>query len=258
MLSKVGRLGVAAAMLLSLMAMGAGTAFAATEIDSPGDAALDTTQLNYTGQGTSGGQFNEELCGDSADPGAGGFQNGADANNYILWLFNSNATTTGDTLHVNGNSYAITNHQIVTPAVDLSTVDAYVTFTVTDPGHMVLTISHGCGGGGEEDQPLTPDGWINGPCADPAYYATFDNTSNAVPVKFRFTWYNTHGLNRTTKIVPAGFTFITYQHWAKPGTLLKVGWKDPNTGHWHNLDTVTAAKGHYPPCDPDEGFHGPA
>ena len=251
-------LGLGAAMLLSLSAMTAGTAFAASTINSPGTAGTDTTQLNYTGQGTTGGQFNSELCGDNADPGSGGFQNGADANNYILWIFNSKATTSSEVLHVNGDTYdAAGLHQIVTPAYDLSTIDAYMTFTTSVGGHMVLTISHGCGGG-EQDQQINATGTIGGPCADPAYYAVFDNTGSNVPIRFRMTWFNTHGFNVVSKWVPAGQTYTTFQHWAKPGTVVRISYKDPNTLLWVPIDSLTVVHGVFPACDVQPGFGSPS
>lgn len=259
MKSKLKGLGLGAALLLSLTAMTAGTALAGNAIDSPGKADADTTQLNYTGQGTGGGVISDQECGDKADPGSGGFQNGATADNYILWIYNQGGSSNGDdVLHVNGDTYdASGGHQIVTPGYDVSTMTAYVTFTVNDPGNgsWVLTISHGCFSG--EQNPLPPGGSIQGPCADPAYYAIFDNTTGTgTAIKFRFSWYNTNGYNVVTKVVPDGQMYTTFQHWAKPGTVLKLGYKDPNTGTWINLQKLTAANGSYPACDVTPGFSG--
>lgn len=49
MKSKLKGLGLGAALLLSLTAMSAGTAFADASVDSPGKVQADTTQLNFTG-----------------------------------------------------------------------------------------------------------------------------------------------------------------------------------------------------------------
>ena len=258
--STIRRLGLAGAMVVSLMALAVGPAFADASVDSPGKVQSDTTQLNYTGQGAAGGAFNDEECGDNADFGSGNDLHGATPDNYILWLFNTDGgDTNGDAvLHVNGNTYSEADmHQVVTPAFDLSTIDAFMSFTVasTGSGDWTLVISHGCGGG-EEDQP-PPDGHIGGPCADPAYYGVFDNTAPSVAIKFRFTWWNTHGYNVVKKVVPAGMIYTTFQHWAKPNTPVKVGYKDPNTGVWHNLDTVISVHGSFDPCDVKTGFSSP-
>ena len=132
MKSKLTGLALGAAMLLSVTAMTAGTAFAASAIDSPSKAQADTTQLNYTGQGPTVQTITDQECGDKADPGSGGFQNGATADNYILWLYNQGGSSNGDdVLHVNGDTYdASGGHQIVTPGYDVSAMTAYVTFTV--------------------------------------------------------------------------------------------------------------------------------
>jgi hypothetical protein len=108
-----------------------------------------------------------------------------------------------------------------------------------------------------EDDVIEPDGDILGPCADPAYYAFFDNTASTVALKFKFVWYNNLGKNVITKIVPAGSTYTTWQHWVKPFTEMKVGYKDPNTGIWINLVKETSVKGRYPVCPYSPGFSTP-
>lgn len=105
------------------------------------------------------------------------------------------------------------------------------------------------------DQVIDPTGSLEGPCADPAYYAIFDNTASTVFIKFRFRWYNNHGLNAAVKWVPGGSKFITWQHWAKPGTYASVWWKDPIDGSWHLLDRELVIKGSYPPCEYDPGWY---
>ncbi len=103
-----------------------------------------------------------------------------------------------------------------------------------------------CDEGPVEDIIIDPAGDILGPCADPAYYAIFDNTGSTVPLRFRFTWYNNLGYHVITKWVPAGATFTTWQHWVKPFTEMKVGYKDPVTGFWINLAKETSVKGSLP------------
>jgi hypothetical protein len=260
MKSKWTGLGLGAALLLSLSAMTAGTALAASSVDSPGKVQADTTQLNYTGQGTSNGQLNTEQCGDNADPGAGGWQNGATADDYILWIFDTDGgNTNGDEmLNVNGDTYT-GGHQVVTPSYDLSAITAFMSFTVgsTGSGDWNLVISHGCIKA-HEDQNIAPAATIFGPCADPAYYALFDNSASNVAIKFRMTWFNTHGFNVVSKVVPGGAMYTTFQHWAKPGTMVKVSYKDPNTGLWVNLASLLSVHGSFPACVYTPGWGQPS
>ena len=100
-----------------------------------------------------------------------------------------------------------------------------------------------------EDQVIQPTGEILGPCADPAYYAKYDNSLSTVAIQFRMRWYTTKGLNVAYKTVPAGQIWLTYQHWSKPGTLVRIAYKDPNTNLWVQLDSELAIKGRYPACD---------
>lgn len=108
-----------------------------------------------------------------------------------------------------------------------------------------------------EDDIIDPKGDILGPCADPAYYAIFDNTGSTVAIKFKFIWYNNLGKHVTTKTVPAGSMYTTWQHWVKPFTQMKVGYKDPTTGVWINLVKETSVKGVYPVCPYSPGFSTP-
>jgi len=244
-------------MLLSLAVISSGTAFAASSVDSPGKVQLDTTQLNWTGQGGA-----DNSCGDNADFGTQGQVNGATPDDYLLWIFNTDGgdVAANATLTIDGNTYTSSNgHQFVTPGFDPSTIaDAHTNFVVSDTGNgdWILTISHGCIGT-VEDLPFAPTGSLGGPCADPAYYAIFDNTgtdASFAPVKFRFRWYNNNGLNAVTKLVPGGSMWTTFQHWAKPGTTVSVSYKDPNTGMWVLLEKQTVVKGRFPACDYTPGW----
>jgi len=251
-------------MFLTLAAVGAGTAFADASVDSPGKVQADTTQLNWTGQGTTGGTLDETKCGDSADFGSGGAMNGATADNYLLWIFTTDggSVVADPTLTIDGTTYSGVHptgqYQIVTPGLDPSTItDAHTNFAVADTGNgaWILTISHGCVG--VKDLPFKPTGNLGGPCADPAYYAVFDNTgtdASYAPVKFRMRWYNNHGLNAVTKLVPGGFKWTTYQHWAKPGTIVSVSYKDPTSGAWILLEKQTVVRGSFPVCDVAPGW----
>lgn len=255
------RIGLMLVLLVSMLTIGTGAVFAASSVDSPNPVQSDTTRLNWTGQGTTGGELNNSLCGVNADPGAGGFQNGATADDYLLWIFKTDGGSVSGTptLTVNGTTYDHASYtggvwQIVTPSFDLSSLDAHTNFTVADTGtgKWVLTISHGCLGG-SEDQLIAPTGSIGGPCADPAYFGIFDNTASNVTVKFKFSWYTTTGYHAITRYVPGGYTYTTHIHWAKPGTVVRVGWKDPNTGVWTYVKIV-AVKGSYPDCDASDGY----
>jgi hypothetical protein len=248
---------LAIVLVVFLLVVGPGTAFGATAVDSPGKVQPDTIQLNWTGQGTANGAFDQK-CDNAADPGSGGYQNGADATNYMLWIFNTaNGSVAGNvTLTINGTTYGNNDgHQIVTPAYDPTSITAaHTNFVVasTGKGSWVLTISHGCGGTVEEQ--VDPTGKINGPCADPAYYATMDNARSTMAISFRMRWYNMKGLNGVVISVPAGSIYTTWQHWAKPGTYVSVWYKDPFTLVWKLLDRVLAIQGSYPPCDVQPGF----
>src|SRR3954453_14798226 len=144
-MNRLTRFGLATAMLLSMSVIGSGTVFAASSVDSPGKVQEDTTQLNWTGQGGADGS-----CGAQADFGTQGAVNGATADDYLLWIFNTDGgdTTANATLTVDGNTYTSTNgHQFVTPGFDPSTIaDAHTNFVVAETGNgsWVLTISHGC------------------------------------------------------------------------------------------------------------------
>lgn len=144
-------------------ALTATTAFAATVVTSPGQVQADTTQLNWSGQGTPVTQ----VC-NPGDPGPGGFQNGATAGNYELWIFSTDGGSVSNppTLTINGTTYGNAYKpsgsdsnfgfpgawQIVTPYFDPADItpqsDAFTTFQVnsTGSGKWVLTISHGCNG----------------------------------------------------------------------------------------------------------------
>ncbi len=257
---KKSRFGLAFALLLTLTAVGAGTVFADATHNSGDKVDTDTIRLNWTGNGAPV----DQQCDENADPGHDGYQNGATADNYMLWIFNTDGggTTGPVTLTIDGTTYTDSNdgHQIVTPSYDAATItDAHTNFVVdtTGNGAWILTISHGCGNGTVEVLPFMPTGSIGGPCADPAYYAIFDNSgtdASFAPVKFRMRWYNNHGLNAVTKLVPGGDIYTTYQHWAKPGTYVSVSYKDPSTGAWVLIQKVLVVKGSYPACDYTPGW----
>jgi hypothetical protein len=145
--------------LLSLVLMGGvvGVVLAATAVDSPGKVQADTTTLNWTGQGTPLAQ----LCGDSADPGAGGWPDvGETPTNYLLWIFSTDGGSVSGTptLTIDGTTYTNAYFtggvwQIVTPGPIPSVGGTYASFTVASTGNgaWILTISHGCRGPNEEE-----------------------------------------------------------------------------------------------------------
>jgi MFS family permease len=129
--------------------------------------------------------------------------------------------------------------------------------TVTDPlnnnkilATVVLSSAHAdvecpAGNGG-------PGGGIGGPCADPAYYGIFYNTTSTA-LTFRFQWQNSSGVHTVTKLVPAGATFRTWEHWSKPGTNLSVAYKN-SSGNWVTLASDVSVHGYFPDCIYKHGF----
>ncbi len=99
-----------------------------------------------------------------------------------------------------------------------------------------------------EDDIIDPAADIRGPCADPAYFAVFDNTASTVAITFRFRWYNFNGLNIAKKTVPAGSYFITTQKWVRAYRTMRIGYKDPLTNIWKTLVSEQSGKGRYPAC----------
>jgi hypothetical protein len=153
-----------ALFVTGLVGLGVRTAFAAVSHVSPSGVEADTTTLYWSGQGD---PVNQQ-CGGSADPGAGGYANGATASSYMLWIFTTDGGGVSDipTLTINnvvyGNAFATSTStwQIVTPYINPSTIvqanknnqsstgGAFTTFTVgaTGSGSWGLKISHGCAG----------------------------------------------------------------------------------------------------------------
>jgi len=247
--------GLAVATAVMVAAMGAGAAIAATSVDSPGQVQEDTVRLNWTGQGASGSQVNEEKCGPDADFAGETPPPGATADNYLHWIFSTDGGDVTDapvTLTINGDTYTSSDgHHFITLGYDPASIaDAHTNFVVADTGNgsWILTISHGCVGETVEDDVIDPAGDIRGPCADPAYFAIFDNTNSTVDVTFRFRWYNFNGIHVVKKTVPAGQYFITTQRWVKAYTTMRIGYKDPTTGFWMPLVNELSGKGRYPAC----------
>ena len=134
--NSVRRVATALALAVSLVPAG-GLIIASGAIAEPthnsGDKVdADTVRLNWTGNG-SDADFTK--CNDNADPGHLGFENGATADNYMLWIFNTDGggTIGAVTITVDGTTYSGANdgHQIVTPYHDpASILDAHTNFVV--------------------------------------------------------------------------------------------------------------------------------
>lgn len=130
--------------LIAVLAFAAIFAAAAGAWDS-GDKAPGTGQqtLTWTGNGWPAHQ----TC-TPADPGNVGYQNGASASNYMLWILNTDggSITGGWSLTVGGNTYSTADdHQLVTPFVDPTGAVANLDVADTGGGSWTLTVSHGCG-----------------------------------------------------------------------------------------------------------------
>jgi hypothetical protein len=119
---------------------------AAWAFDSGGTpSGIGPDSINWTGNGSPVSQ----QCDSSADPGQGGYQNGATATNYMLWILNTDggSISGGWTLTVNGTTYGNSSaNQLVTPYIDPTGAVANFTVATTGTGAWILTISHGCQG----------------------------------------------------------------------------------------------------------------
>ncbi|MEP7360868.1 MAG: hypothetical protein ABI744_04740 [Chloroflexota bacterium] len=98
-----------------------------------------------------------------------------------------------------------------------------------------------------------PEGSIGGPCGA-SYYGVFDNTGSNVAIRFRLIWGNTHGVHVRTKWVAAGSIYRTWEHWAKPKSLVRVSYKNPDTRLWVRLASLVAGHGGFPPCVYQRGY----
>ncbi len=103
-----------------------------------------------------------------------------------------------------------------------------------------------------------PKGSLAGPCDDPAYYGVFDNSASSFAIRFRFKWTTNSGSHVVTKWVPAGAIYRTWEHWAKPSSLVRLSYKNPDSGLWVALASGVAVPGSFPPCVYQHGFEKPA
>ena len=167
----------------------------------------------------------------------------------VYWQIGSSATLGTATAFV-GTIMAYTSVTVTTGATIRGRAlaqNAAVTLdtnTITKPS---------CAGTTPPDEG-TPGGEIEGPCNDPAYYATFDNSASLVPVKFRFYWFNTRGLHFLSRVVDAGAVFKTAERWVKNYSWMRITYKDSSTGEWLLADREQASKGWYPPCVYQQGY----
>lgn len=202
----------------------------------------------------------------TASCGANGAVVSGDSIIEDLTINGTNVTVTGEpNQHVDlGPIDLFINEQDSTVTPDGSYGEITVTalrITVRDPitnallAEVILSRAHAdvtCPTGDDG-----PDGGIGGPCLDPAYYGIFDNTEGDQAYVFRFRYYNGNGLQTITKTVPAGAIFRTWEKWVKAFTTMRVGYFNPDTGRWVNLETRQSVKGNYPPCDYQRGFTYP-
>jgi hypothetical protein len=181
---------------------------ALADYDSPSEVPTEgDNTLTWTGQGATDGELNSVVCDEGLPDGV----NPGDP--YLLWVFTHKGNeeyVAGETPYlVLGGTGAGTYYPIksvgnslhfVTPyyAPDTSTLTAAVHFNTieTGNGNYVLTVSHGCpGGGGEAQATLSVvkffDGNANGlwdpgepllepPAYDPWYF-TIDSTLYSTP-----------------------------------------------------------------------------
>ena len=132
-----------AAAIAAFAMLSTGAAWAFDSGGSPGSTGPDS--INWTGNGFPV----DQQCGESADPGQGGYQNGASVTNYMLWILNTDggSISGGWTLTVNGTTYGNSSgNQLVTPYVDPTGAVANFDVATTGTGAWILTISHGCQG----------------------------------------------------------------------------------------------------------------
>jgi len=233
-MKKLGRFGLAIVMLLSLAAVGTGATFAAGADFTCSDASPDCDFLKA--------------------------QEGSDFQTAAYWATYLHDNYGGDWTCEKVDSTATP----VVLAADhgaliIKAGDAYygwlnVTAGTEYSAPQATSHYYVCDETTVEDEFIPPTGHIEGPCADPAYYAIMDNSAGNTLVKFRFRWYNNNGLNTSVKWVPAGDIFTTWQHWAKPGTYVSLSYKDPNTNMWVLLDKELVVKGRYPACQYTPGW----
>ena len=213
-----------------------------------------TGALTLNAKGVSGARFIFQVGSalTTASSSTVNYINGAQPCN-VFWQIGSSATI-GTSSSFVGNIMALTSITMTTGATlqgralarnGAVTLDTNV---ITEATCDTRLGSGGSGGSG---------GSIGGPCNDPAYYGVFDNTASNVVVRFRMKWTTTTGLKVATVYVPAGSIYRTWEHWAKPGTKVLVSYKDPNSGQWINVASVTSVHGMFPPCVYKHGFDTP-
>lgn len=184
------------------------------------------------------------------------------SNGQLTWIAKANGPEFDLNVDFADNSGFI---GATTQTLDSTTLSTqFTTSTATTQGwvrwssdHTVVTGPVNAPTGCQHDV-IAPAGSIGGPCYDASYYGVFDNSATtSQSIKFRFRWETTTGWHTKSRLVPAGAKFMTWDHWAKPGTTVWLGYKDPNTGTWINLAHLTAAHGSFPPCDYTPGWTHP-
>jgi hypothetical protein len=210
-------------------------------------AAL-TGALTLDGQGNTGGRFIFQVGSTITTASASSVTliNGARPCN-VFWQIGSSATLGTATSFV-GNIMALTS-------ITLTTGTNLEGRALARNGAVTLDTNTITPATCDSDNP--PDGGIGGPCNDPAYYGIFDNTGSDVAVRFRMRWTTTTGPHVTSVWVPGGQIYRTWEHWAKPGTVVRVGYKDPLSAKWIKIASTVAVHGRFAPCDYQHGFETP-
>ncbi|MEO6350724.1 MAG: ice-binding family protein [Candidatus Limnocylindrales bacterium] len=203
-----------------------------------------TGALTLNGQGQAGARFIFQVGSalTTASSSSVNLINGARPCN-VFWQIGSSATL-GTATSIVGNIMALTSITVTTGATLKGRALAQNGAVTLDTN--VITKAK-----------CDADGSIGGPCNDPAYYGVFDNTRSDAAIRFRMKWTTTTGPQVTSKWVPGGSIYRTWEHWAKPGTNVRVSYKDPDSGKWINLASTVAVHGSFPPCDYQRGFETP-
>ncbi|HEY5521123.1 MAG TPA: ice-binding family protein [Candidatus Limnocylindrales bacterium] len=217
-----------------------------------------TGALTLNAKGVSGARFIFQVGSalTTASSSTVNYINGAQPCN-VFWQIGSSATLGTATSFV-GNIMALASITMTTGATLKGRALARNGAVTLDTNVITeATCDTNGGSGGSGGSSGSSGGSIGGPCNDPAFYGVFDNTASNVVVRFRMKWTTTTGLKVAAVYVPAGSIYRTWEHWAKPGTKVMVSYKDPNSGKWINVASVTSVHGMFPPCVYKHGFDTP-
>ncbi len=204
-----------------------------------------TGTLTLDGEGVAGARFIFQIGSalTTASSSTVSLINGVQPCN-VFWQIGSSATLGTATSFV-GNIMALTSITLTTGATLQGRALARNGAVTLDTNVITAATCDVSTPGGDVN---SPGGGIGGPCNDPAYYGVFDNTGSNVTVRFRMIWRTTTLRHVVAKWVPGGMIYRTWEHWAKPGTIVRVAYKNPDTGKWVNLESVVVQHGSFPAC----------